>query len=264
MQKNSYDLIIFLVVVTGLILFMVAFIISIVFLHRKRQQQFEQSLEQTKTDHEKALLSTRLEMQEQTFQHISREIHDNINLSLTLAKLNLNMADLQNIGDTKEKIYHSVDLLTKSIAELSDLSKGLNTTIITRQGLLASIEEEIERIRRTGLFKLQYKVTGEPVYMEAQRELVIFRIIQEAFNNIIRHATAKETILDLYYNAASLYITITDDGRGISTDDTANNKGSGLKNMEARSQLLGGQMTINSQPGKSTTLSFTIPFSITT
>ncbi|MDZ4810972.1 MAG: histidine kinase [Bacteroidota bacterium] len=147
MQKTPYDIVIFLVVVAGLIISMVAFIVSILYLYRKKQKLYEKNMEQLKLDHEKTILTTQLEIQEQTFQHISREIHDNISLSLTLAKLQLHTFDWSDKEGSTNKMNFSIDLLTKSIAELSDISKGLNADIIIQHGLLQAIEEEVHRLR---------------------------------------------------------------------------------------------------------------------
>ena len=96
MQKNPNDIVNFLLVVSGLIFSMVVFIVLIIYMYRKKQISFIQNLHQIKLNHEKTLAEAQLEMQESTFQHISREIHDNISLSLTLAKLQLNTLNWQD------------------------------------------------------------------------------------------------------------------------------------------------------------------------
>lgn len=263
MQKAPNDIVIFLLVVTGLILLLAGFIISIVYLYRRRQQDFEKSVEQVKLDNEKTLLNSQLEIQEQTFQHISREIHDNINLSLTLAKLNLHTLEWEEKEKAMTKVESSIELLTQSIAQLSDLSKSLDTGSFSQHGLLGAIGEELQRIDRTGTFHTDYQLTGNPVFMNSQVELVIFRIIQEAFNNIIKHAAAKKVELELHYHPDQLQVTIRDDGKGFETDFLPSGQHSGLKNMRARVEILGGQMDLVSNPGKGTTLNFIIPFEIT-
>ena len=80
------------------------------------------------------MLNTQLEIQEQTLGHIAREIHDNISLSLTLAKLQLNTFNWNDKALSSDKLNSSIELLTKSIVELSDLSKGMNADIIIQQG----------------------------------------------------------------------------------------------------------------------------------
>lgn len=260
MQKTPNDIIIFLIVVSALIISMVLFIILMLYQYRKKQAQFQIDLEQIKLDHEKTLMTAQLEIQEQTFQHIAREIHDNISLSLTLAKLQLNTFDWNDKDGSSDKLINSVDLLTRSIAELSDISKGLNADIIIQQGLLRAVEEEIKRIRQAGLFSLDYLFTGTPVYMNAQQELIIFRIIQEAFNNIIKHSKTLNTSLLLHYDEDKLLIKIADDGIGFDADSGVKNRQAGLMNMEARAKILGGKMNVDSQPGQGTLLNFTIPF----
>ena len=260
MQKAPNDIILFLIVVSGVIVCMIAFIIFIIFLYKKRQNNFEEHLEQIKSNHDKIVLNTQLEIQEQTFQNISREIHDNITLSLTLAKLQLNTMNWENRTESTVKVNTAVDLLTKSIAELGDISKGLNADIIIQQGLLKALEDELARIRFAGLFTIEYSLTGSPVYLDAQKELIIFRIVQESFNNIIKHAKATAASLLLHYTGTQLSITIADNGTGFDTEIALLNRQAGLKNMDTRAGMLGGRMNISSQPGKGTTIHFTIPF----
>ncbi|MDZ4810971.1 MAG: ATP-binding protein [Bacteroidota bacterium] len=96
--------------------------------------------------------------------------------------------------------------------------------------------------------------------MDSQRELIIFRIIQEAFNNIIKHAQAVKASLLMNYNELELTIAIHDNGIGFDPELSSINRSAGLKNMETRTKMLGGQINISSQPGLGSTLNFTIPF----
>ena len=260
MQKNTDDIIVFFFAITALAIVMIAFIVIMLVLYSKKQNKFQQSLEKLKLDNEKAILNTQLEIQEQTFQHISREIHDNISLSLTLAKLHLHTFDWNNKERAEEKLASTIDLLTSSISQLSDISKSLNADIITQHGLLEAIEEELNRIRKTGLFELKLDITGNPVYMDSQRELVVFRIIQEAFNNIIKHACASAVCLGLHYNKEKLLVTISDDGKGFDHREAGSSNQAGLRNMETRAKVLKGDILISSRPGVGTNLSFNIPF----
>lgn len=260
MQETSNDIIVFLVVVSSLIIGMVLFIIMMLYLYSNRQVQFKKGLEEIKLNHEKTLMATQLEIQEQTFQNISREIHDNISLSLTLAKLNLHTIDWSSKEKSGEQVSSSINLISKAVAELSDISKGLNADIIIQDGLLKAIEEELHRICQVGLFSVNYELTGTPVYMDNQKELIVFRIVQEAFNNIIKHANAKTTRLTLHYNMVKLDISITDDGNGFDTNVARTNRQAGLKNMETRIKILRGHMNVYSVPGNGTALSFNIPY----
>src|SRR5215831_12354634 len=121
--------------ITFILLLLVSFIISILFIYQKKQIAHFNTIEELKLDHEKRLLQTQLEMQEQTFQHISREIHDNISLSLTLAKLNLNTLHWENAEKAKAQTDLSLEQISKAINDLSDISKSLNSELIINQGL---------------------------------------------------------------------------------------------------------------------------------
>lgn len=259
MQKSTHDIVIFLVVVSLLTLVMITFIITILYLYRKRQISFEKDTQELIADYEKNLLFTKLEIQEDTFKDISREIHDNISLSLTLAKLNLRTLDVDDKERSIKLVNSSIELLQQSINDLNDISRGLNSDLIIQNGLLKALEDEIQHIQQTGLFTIYFGISGCSVYMDAQKELIIFRIIQEAFNNIIKHAKAKKVELMLHYNESTLDISINDNGHGFDTNQNIGNKHAGLKNMETRIKMLKGSMHIKSIQGLGTSLSFTLP-----
>lgn len=263
MQAGKIDVVIFLLVTTVIILLLTGLIISLIYLYQKNRLSYQQNLETLKLDHEKSIMSAQLEIQENTLQHISREIHDNINLSLTLAKLHLNTLNWEEKEKAISQVNSSIELISRSITNLSDLSKSLDSNIIGSQGLTTAIENEMHRIKGTGLFAIDLYITGDPVYMDMQKELIIFRIIQEAFNNIIRHAKATHTGLTLHYEAAELYITIQDNGSGfmLSNNSASGKTGkAGLKNMETRSKMIGGKMQLESIIDKGTILSFSFPY----
>ena len=266
MQKTPNDIAIFLIGVTCLILVLTAFIITILYFYRRKQIVYQKELHTLKLDFEKNLLSTQLEIQEQTFQSISREIHDHICLNLTLAKLNLLTIEPSDIKkhQTIERLNKSIEILSGSIRELSDISHSMNPTLIESFGLIKVLEMEIEKMERPGVINIKYHVTGNPVFMSSQKELVIFRIIQEAFNNILKHAKAKNVIIQLDFHENQIQVTVQDDGQGFipeSLRDTGNSKAkSGLLNMQKRAKMIDGACEITSEPGNGTTIHLSTPY----
>jgi signal transduction histidine kinase len=258
MQKSPYDLIVFFIVVSLLLAGLVAFIIIMLYKYRKKQIGYETKLRQLKLDYEKMTLSSQLEIQEESFNRVAREIHDNINLSLTLAKLNLNTLEREGSDLDSNQINNSISLITKSITELSNISKSLNSDIILQQGLIRAVEEEIQKIREIKLFALNYNIVGTPIYLEGQKELIIFRIIQEGFNNVIKHSKASEVNLNIIYKD-NLKIELCDNGRGFSPTSTPSNGEAGIINMKGRVQLLNGQFEIRSCEGIGTSIIISIP-----
>jgi len=264
MQNAHYNLTLFILASAILISLMAVFIVTILFLYKKKQFAYYKTIEELKLDYEKNLLHTQLEIQEQTLQHISREIHDNINLSLTLAKLNLNTFDWNHPVKAKHKIDSSLQQISKAIVDLSDLSKGMNSELIINQGLIEVLKKETIRLRELNLFELDYVVTGNPVFMDSQKELVIFRIIQEALNNIIKHAGATSVKLSLEYNFDHIDVLIADNGRGFCKDAVEQNKNkesnAGLTNMQKRAALFNGRTIIDSALNSGTSIFVTIPY----
>jgi two-component system, NarL family, sensor kinase len=262
MQEDRNTIIISIAITSIFILLLISFIAFIILMFNRRHIDHQRRISTLKSDFEKTLLATQLEIQEQTFQNISREIHDNIGLSLTLAKLNLNTLSWSNILTTREKVFGSVEFISRAIEDLSYLSKTLNTDFIEENGLLNALEVEIKKIKKLGLFKVEFEVGGSPVYMNTQKELVIFRIIQEVLNNSIKHAQATTLIVSLNYLNDQVIVELGDNGRGF-TDSKRSfkvNKGTGLLNIVKRASLIDGRCEVQSEQGKGTRVIMHVPY----
>jgi len=254
---------IILSIITGGIFFLLsAFIILFVIIYQKKQRLFFQEKQHMQSTFQNTLLQTRLEIQEETFKTISQEIHDNIGQSLSFVKLNLNTIDDRVPPDIKEKLLESKDLLSKSIQDLRDIARSLNPDFISEIGLHAAIEQQLLLLEKTGQYKTSFVISGEFYKNNNQRELVVFRIVQELLNNIVKHAEASEVNILMHYKAEQLEITVQDNGKGFNTSamqSTENNNGLGLRNMLNRMTLINGFITINSKPNEGTTAIIELP-----
>jgi len=261
-MQEGVHIIIFLSITTFLILLLGGLMIFFLYVYQQKQLLHHKSISELKLKHEKNLIVTQLEIQENMFRHISQEIHDNIGLTLSLIKLRLNILNLAERDKAASQISSSVELLGESITQLKDISKSLNADIINSYGLIMALENEITRIKDSSTISISFKIEGEPVYMDSQKELIIFRIIQEAFNNILKHSEAKNASLILEYSTEDLHIYIQDDGKGfpLTDSDSFSSKGkAGIKNMEGRSRMIRATMEISSNPENGTLLQFIIP-----
>lgn len=222
--------------------------------HRKEKQELEKNLAQI-------LLQSQLEIQEQTLKNISQEIHDNIGQVLSLAKLNLSTMEPDNPDELKEKIADSKKLVSKAIQDLRDLSKSMNTDNIEALGLVRAVEYEVDMIRKAG-FKTELNVEGSKIRLEPQKELILFRIIQEVTNNIIKHAEAASIEISIAYTESELKIEVKDDGKGFDLSPLNENSsafGLGIRNMHSRAKLINADFNMNSEMGKGTTVSLMVP-----
>jgi len=162
----------------------------------------------------------------------------------------------------KSKISENRELIAQTINDLRNLSKSLSFEHIAQLGLVKTIEIEVERINNSGLINAEIFITGEPCSLGEQRELVLFRIYQEALNNTLKHSGAKHLKINLQYSQLLFNLTLEDDGAGFSPD-LISNRGSGLRNIENRAALIGAVAIINSLPGKGCCIKVTLnPFEL--
>lgn len=248
-----------------LILFMILFAWGTIKILMSYQLKKNQLIHQNKilqSTFQQELLKTQLEIQEQTFQNISQEIHDNIGQALSFVKLNINTIDVYNPEDTKEKLLESKSLLSKTIQDLRDLSKTLNTDFIREIGLAAAIEQQLFFLQKTGMYVTSFHVSGPTYKNTPQTEIVLYRIVQELLNNIVKHAEAKTITISMNYGDDKLVIDIKDDGKGflqVSTEEGKNHNGIGLQNMLNRMAMINGSIRIESAPEMGTSAFIELP-----
>lgn len=258
MLKAPTDfIVVFIIISVILILALIVFITLIIYRYQQKQNAYFKELEILKASHENALLQSQLEMQEQTFQNISREIHDNIGQKLTLAKLHLNTLTYDDNDKTSAQINDSINIIGEAINDLSDLSHSMSSEIILNNGLIKALEYEETQLKRSGLYKIDFTTTGNPVYLESSTELVLFRIVQEVLNNIVKHAAASSIKMHVHYNEAYLLIEMHDNGKGFNIAE--NIQGTGLQNIKKRTALLHGNLEILSNKNTGTEIKIKIP-----
>ena len=218
-----------------------------------------------KTSFDKEVLTAQLEIQEQTLFTISREIHDNINGYLILAKLNLNTTIPLLGDDTKCKVEDTVHLLDHSLEEIKSISRMLNPEYVAFQGLPGMLKEYTEWIKKNQHYQVGFTVEGDQYDIGENVELMLFRMLQETINNILKHAQATTISLSLIYTDSDLKCTISDDGIGFDVQEKLHQKhrfrGSGLRNILRRAKMINAVCDITSGHKKGTTICITTAFS---
>ena len=238
-----------LVVISTAFLLLVAIgIIVLVLVYQKRQNQFLQERTNMKAAFEKEILEAQLEMQELTLKNIAQEIHDNIGQTLSLAKLNLNTIHPEKPDAAPQKIANTKELVSKAIADLRTLSKTLHTEAVLSVGLAAAIEMELRLIEKAGVFETAFVVAGAPVPIGPQKELILFRAVQESLNNAIKHSGASKIEVLLQYTPERFTVAVRDNGSGFALNNNEAASGSGLRNMRNHAKLIGGSLELNSAP----------------
>ena len=255
MSLTDNDIIFYAIVGTFLFVLLVAFVFASVFMYKRRQMVYhnERILREQKFSEE--MLRTQLELTEQIMATISEEIHDNIGQTLTVAKLNLNsMTD----ADYRVHAESAKELITRSLRDLRNLSKTLNGEYILREGIHKALEREVKFINQTGEIHCDFKGQFDVAGLSPNAEIILYRCVQEAISNTLKHAKAKNLNIDVNHTESHLEIEIKDDGEGFQTSQLKDN-GVGMGSMKKRILLLGGKLKIESSPSAGTTIKITVP-----
>ena len=255
MEKESIEIPGLLFVSIALILVLaVGFCLMFFIFFAKRRQHFRQK-KILEVQFQKELLQTQIEIQEQTLKTISQEIHDNVGQVLSLAKLNLGTFETMESESNQVKINDTKQLVSKAINDLRDLSRSLHGDKIAELGLQESIASELKILQNTGQYLTALTITGNNYKLEPQKEMVLFRIVQESLNNAIKHAKAKNIHINLLYQQELFSLIISDDGSGFDPAVLQSAEtGIGLKSMQNRAALIGATFTLNSQNGNGTSI----------
>lgn len=248
-KEAVFVLIYFIITIFVLILFIVVFAIS--FQRRKNKMLMEQiAAEQA---YEQELVKSQMEIQETVLRNIAWELHDNVGQLLSVANLQLNLLSGRIPENFKDEIQETKDIIKQSVQEIRSLSKVLNNDVILKNGLVKSLETEIDRLNRLKYLKAIMTVEGEGVDIVNSTEIIIFRIIQESLSNILKHAKASKLFLLVSFQEEFLEIVLTDNGVGFDTSEKTD--GSGMETMKNRAALIRALLTIDSDLGKGTVVS---------
>ncbi len=259
MSAEISEVVVIVLAGTFLMLLLVIFIVSFFFVHQRRQQKHLQEKATLKAQFEQEILTSQNEIKEETMKFISRELHDNVVQMLSLVKIQLN--NLSEELPTSPKIAQSKDYLTSAIGDLRALSKTLNTNNILHEGLANTIRFELKRVEKASTIQTNFTERAEQSQLDSNQEIIVFRIVQELIQNILKHSQAKNISVLLEEQEDFFKIEVKDDGIGFDFEEKLKNKGfdsgSGLANMVYRASLLKGSFKVlKSGSGGSVSLLF--------
>jgi len=250
-------------ILLGLVFFALFFVFIFVLFIRYFRKLYKMRDERLQLENRIAeeVNNARNEIQQLTLNNISQEIHDNVGQLLSLVKMQLNL-----IAEAPEKNIHLLnetkDNISKAMSDLRDLAKGMSSDRIKVLGIFDSVTQEADRMSKAGIFKVEVNCIGEKREPDHQRQLVLFRVIQECFQNIIKHAEATHVNIDFTYHPTSLEISIQDDGKGFEFNPgklTSASGGLGLMNIFNRVKLVGGEANVYSSIGKGAQILLKVP-----
>lgn len=243
----------FIVVILLLTTFGIVFFITF---QRRKNNLLKEKYEAEKR-FEEELTQSKLEIQEQTLKNVGWELHDNIGQLLSVANMQLNILSRSIEESSKRSVGDIKEIVANSLQEVRSLSKSLNNEVINYSGLEASVKNELARFERLNILKPEFNTSGESFDISQKDAIILFRILQEFFSNVIKHSKAEKLDVNFEYTPTVLNISITDNGNGFDLQNVE--KSSGLLNMESRAALINTAFILKSQLNEGTYLSLSYP-----
>lgn len=255
-QSGLYTAILFSALIFLLILFGLIFL---VLTYNRRKKAYITEKQILQQEYEADLLKTQLEVQEQTMKTIAADLHDNIGQLLSLTSLTLGSITVSD-KKTATKLDDSQQLVRRSIKELRQLANLLHGEKIIETGLVDAIIYEVEWLKKSGTYEVQFEKNIDEVHnLSSEKSLILFRLLQEVINNIIKHASASKITISLKQVQGDISLSITDNGVGFEAEEVSKN-GMGLSNLSRRTNAIHGELDIITASGKGTTVAIKVPY----
>jgi len=200
-------------------------------------------------------LSWQIAIQEESYQQISSELHDNACQTILLAIINLQRIEKNN---PSIKVSDTIELLEETLREIHHLSRSLNGELILSIGLHAALKKQLDRMRDVCGMQTSFVIQGKQQHLSEEMELIIYRIVQEALNNVLKHAKATRVDIVMNFLEQELCVKVIDNGRGFN-QRSGKVESAGLRNMNFRAESLHGKLKIDSTPNQGCCLTLQIP-----
>jgi signal transduction histidine kinase len=264
MSTSSSQIISLVIIISTCLLLVLGIIITrYIFFYQQKRYRHQQEMFELQEAFTHTLLQAKIEIQEQTLDHISKELHANISHLVSLININLSEILPLSSPETKENIVETKSLAKQLLSELKALSASLNTDHIMKIGFTKAVENEVNWFLKTKKYQVVFNTIGGEYRLSPDREIILFRLCQEVLNNILKYAKANSVAILLEYSKQFFKLEISDDGIGFDLEEvaqqTAEKQSTGLLNIQKRAKLINADIQITSQPGKGTKINIVVP-----
>ncbi len=227
----------------------------------KQQDELQQQrIRELEKDKQLVAVDSMLQGQEEERSRLAKDLHDGLGGLLSGVKFSLsNMKDNLIITPDNMTVFErSLDMIDTAIKELRRVAHNMMPELLTKFGLDEALKEYCNAVNATNLLSVKYQSIGMDSRIEKSSEIIIYRIIQELLNNVMKHAAATEAMVQLVKDDGRFSIIVEDNGKGFDTGILKNNKGAGLTSIQSRVDYLKGRLDIHSDAGKGTLVNIEI------
>ncbi len=236
---------------------LIAIALTSLYLIRSNRQIFARlaTLSEQRSDLAQKLIAT----QESTLRHISRELHDEFGQVLTAIGSLLSRVEKQvpQGAPLREDLQEVRGIAQSTLNNIRTLSQALHPVLLDEQGLESTLDWYIPTVEHQTGLKLHYEKSGEAFPLDGNAGVQVYRVLQEALNNVKRHAGAQEAWVRLQFQDDSISLEVEDHGRGFAPD--AGHQGIGLVGMRERAELVGGTLQVARREGGGTIVRLVVP-----
>ena len=239
-------------------LFLLAFIIALLyFIYRNKQKLHEQKITKLETQQQLTATEAVLKGEEQERTRLAKDLHDGLGGMLSGIKFSFNTmkGNLVMTPDNTQSFERSMDMLDSSIKEMRRVAHNMMPEALVKFGLDTALKDFCNEIQQSGALYISYQSIGlENMVIKQTAEITIYRIVQELVNNIMKHAAAKNAIVQVTKTSGQLAVTVEDDGRGFDTNILNKVKGIGWSSIQNRVEFLKGTLDVISEKEKGTSV----------
>jgi two-component system NarL family sensor kinase len=230
----------------------------LIFVNRKNKQLNKQKIEVLKKEQETEGLKSFIDGEEKERKRIARELHDGLGAVLATVKMQISsiqhkVPEIQSM-ETFQKAESLIDNACRTVREISH---NLMPQVLEQEGLEFALEELCQTFSNQNGIPFEFNYFGKEQNLTQEIKTTVFRIAQELLKNIIKHAEAKEVIVQLTIEEDEIILIVEDDGKGF--DVAGQYKGIGLQNIRSRTTYFNGTVEIESTPGKGSTFTILLP-----
>jgi two-component system sensor histidine kinase UhpB len=198
-----------------------------------------------------------LRAQEEERKRVARDLHDEVNQALTAILLRLEALTQIAPPRLREELAETKGLANQAMGELLQLARQLRPTALDDHGLVPAIEEQLRRFKAQYGIETSLSTEGQLDDLGSDQQLVLYRVTQEALNNVVRHARASSVSVQIARANGAVALEVADDGEGFVVGDEF--RGLGLDGMAERARLVNGEFELEAAPGRGTILRLRVP-----
>lgn len=227
--------------------------------HNNRKKLQQQRIDELETENKLSATEAVLKGEEQERTRLAKDLHDGLGGMLSGIKFSLsNMKEnLIMTPDNAQAFERSLDMLDSSIREMRRVAHNMMPEMLVKYGLDVALKEFCNEIDRSGAIKVNYQSAGmDAISIDQTSSVTIYRIVQELLNNVIKHAQAKNILVQLHHSSQEklLAITVEDDGKGFDVSKLQSASGMGWRSIQNRVEFLNGKSDIQSSLNNGTSV----------